>query len=334
MLLTRGLNASVKKYPNRFAVIEEKFQLTYKALYQRIDQLASGLWHMGLRKGNRIGIIMDNDYRFIEIKYASLMIGAIFVPISTRYSLPEMEYILNDFQPNVLFVGQKYIAMISEVRKFAEIEKYILVSDENEPHSEGFVNYNHLLNGQIEREEVEVHEDDIAGIYYTGGTTGKAKGVMLSHRNIFSSILHYLAHNHNSYDDIHLQVGPMFHLGGSVAAFMVITVGAAICFLNKFEPMAVFEKIEKFKVTRIGLVPTMVSMIINHPEVANFDLTSLKSIRYSASPMPFEVLEKAYKVFKNCEFQSNYGMTEAATVLTHLSTKDHLIGFQSDSENI
>lgn len=333
MLLTKGLKSAVKHYPNKCAVEDGDMKLTYKELYERVNRLSSSLWNQGVRKGDRIGILMVNNYRFIEIKYAALLIGAIFSPISTRLALPEMKYILNDLEPSHLFIGQEFVTLLPEIKSITSIQNFVLAADEEQATSVDAINYNDLFKEVPRIKEIELHQDDIAGIYYTGGTTGNAKGVMLSHQNMVSNMYHTLALSTNSCEDVYLHVNPMFHLAGSAPIFSYVTLGAKHCFSTTFDPEMIFEKIEKLKVTRTTFVPSMVNMLINHPTVGDFDLSSLKCVRYGASPMPFEVLQKAYEVLK-CNFAASYGMTEASPVLASLSEEDHLNGFQGDSEQL
>ncbi len=333
MLLTKGLQASVKHYPDKYAVLDEEVRLTYKELYARIKLLAKNLQIQGVKKGDRIGILMNNNYRFIEIKYASLMIGAIFSPISTKMSLSEMEYILNDCAPSHLFIGQDFIHLLPSIKTKTSIQHFVYVSKEKDASVVGTLPYDDLLEEAGEFQEVEIDEDDIAGIYYTGGTTGKAKGVMLSHKNLVANIYHTLMMNRYSSEDIYFHVNPMFHLAGSVPIFIFTTIGAAHCMNATFDPEEIFEKIDKYQVTRVTLVPSMINMLIHHPTVEAYQFTSLKTIRYGASPMPFEILEKARQVF-DCNFSANYGMTEASPVLSSLTEEDHQEGFDTEAEEV
>lgn len=333
MLLTKGLLASVKHYPDKYAVLDEEVRLTYKELYDRIKLLAKSLQLQGVKKGDRVGILMNNNYRFIEIKYASLLIGAIFSPISTKLSLSEMEYILNDCEPSHLFIGQDFIHLLPHIKQTTSIKHFVYVSKEKGSSVVGAVPYDDLLEEAGEFQEVEIFEDDIAGIYYTGGTTGKAKGVMLSHKNLVANIYHTLSINDYSSDDIYFHVNPMFHLAGSVPVFIFTTIGAAHCMNATFDPEQIFEKIDQYQVTRMTLVPSMINMLIHHPKVGAYQFTSLKTIRYGASPMPFEILKKARQVF-DCHFSANYGMTEASPVLSSLTEEDHEKGFGTEDEEV
>ena len=152
----------------------------------------------------------------------------------------------------------------------------------------------------------------MAGILYTGGTTGQAKGVMLSHRNIVCNCFHVIPAFGFQQGMRWLHAGPMFHIADGLSVTGVTMVAGEHIFIPMFEPVAVMEAIQQYKITDVLLVPTMINMLVHHPEVGNYDLSSLTHMAYGASPMPEAVILRALEVLPGCKFTHAYGQTECA----------------------
>jgi acyl-CoA synthetase (AMP-forming)/AMP-acid ligase II len=166
--------------------------------------------------------------------------------------------------------------------------------------------------------------DDLAGIFYTGGTTGEPKGVAISHTNFVTSALGAQAtYPAMSPGGRLLHAAPMFHLADLGAWIMQSVVGGTDVIVPAFEPVAVLKAIEEHKVTSALLVPTMIQMLADHPEAANHDLSSLRTVLYGASPISTAVLDRAMKCFSSSEFMQAYGMTELSPMATLLTPSDH-----------
>jgi long-chain acyl-CoA synthetase len=170
--------------------------------------------------------------------------------------------------------------------------------------------------------ETEVRANDLFGIYYTGGTTGRAKGVMLSHKNIVSNAVHLILTTGMRGDHVALHSAPMFHLADGAVNFAVTMVGGSHVTVKAFEPAAVLSAVEKERVTCALWVPTMINLLVNYPDVSGYDLSSMRLVFYGASPIAPDLLKRAIEVF-NCQFIQLYGMTEAGPILTILLPEEH-----------
>ncbi len=191
--------------------------------------------------------------------------------------------------------------------------------------TEGFADYEELLaNSSSSFTTPEIAEHDLAGLFYTSGTTGLPKGVMLSHRNLWMNLLHSLAAIAPQEGDVYMHAAPMFHLADFPALLSVTQHGNTHVMLKRFEPGAFLELVERERVGRVTLVPTMVNFIINHPDIRTRDLSSLHSISYGASPMPAELLKRAMQLLPGVAFYQGYGQSEASPLLTRLSPQDHV----------
>ena len=167
--------------------------------------------------------------------------------------------------------------------------------------------------------------DDLAGIFYTGGTTGRSKGVMLSHRNILANAMLCAQEFRFTPDTVWLHAGPMFHLADGAATFLVTAAGGSHTFLPRFEPGAFLTAVATHGVTDTLCVPTMINMIVNHPDIANVDLSTLRTIIYGASPMPEAVIRRALAVMPHVGFVQAYGQSEASPCMVLMPREYHVV---------
>jgi long-chain acyl-CoA synthetase len=172
-------------------------------------------------------------------------------------------------------------------------------------------------------EAADPHEDDLAGLFYTSGSTGGPKGVMLTHRNVCANALHAIVAFHHAPDWVWVHAAPMFHLADAAVVYSLVMTGAQQCFLPIFEPEAFLKAVERYRITHSVLVPTMINMVVNHPALERYDTSSLKMLLYGASPMPLDVLRRA-KEKLGCRFAQGYGLSEASPLLTYLPPEDHV----------
>jgi long-chain acyl-CoA synthetase len=192
--------------------------------------------------------------------------------------------------------------------------------------ADGFENYEDVLADSVSGFTTpDIAEHDLAGLFYTSGTTGLPKGVMLSHRNLWTNLLHSQIAIAPKEGESYMHAAPMFHLADFPALMSVTQHGNAHVMLKKFDPAVLLQLIEQERVGRVTLVPTMINFIINHPDIKTRDVSSLKSITYGASPMPAELLKRAMQTLPHVEFSQGYGQSESSPLLTRLSPKDHVI---------
>jgi long-chain acyl-CoA synthetase len=305
--------------PNDVMVYEGEQTFTYTDIYNRALRFAGGLKRLGLEKGARIGVLMFNHYRWYDLYYGLSAAGCILVPLNYRLANPELEYQINDSGCKMMIFDPEFHPVVEAIKANLKSVEHFVHTGSEAPFPNA-VPYDTLLDA--EPYEAEVTEEDLFGIYYTGGTTGLAKGVMLSQKSILANAFQLCTHIHLKSGHIALHAAPMFHLADGASNFAVTLVGGSHVSVKAFEPLAVLKAIEKYKTSCALLVPTMINMLINHPEVGKFDLSSLKLIWYGASPIAPDLLQKAMKIFQ-CDFCQLYGMTEAGPVVTVLMPEDH-----------
>lgn len=326
MLLTTGFRNAVRNRADTLAIVDGDVRFTYQEFGERVTRLAGNLQAMGVQKGDRIGILMLNSFRYLEIYYASFLLGAIAVPLNIRLSGAEISFMLNDAGTKALFFHREFIPVIASIRQdLPKVEHYILAEDAADIDADALL-YEDLLSRRVgvEAELPQLVEDDVAAIMYTGGTTGLPKGVMLSHKNLAVNAYHVALTLGLQPDDVYLHAAPMFHAADCASTFAITIIGGTHAHLRAFEPRLAMETIQRDGVTSTLLVPTMINMLVNHPEIGNYDLSSMRRMLYGASPIPVEVLKKAIKVL-GCQFFQAYGMTEASPCLTILRSEHHVV---------
>lgn len=327
MIITKGLMYNAKHNPNNLAIIDGNKQYSYQEFAERTAKLKESLKTRGIEKGDSVGILMYNNFRYLELFYAITAIGAIAVPLNTKLSLKELEYIMKDSELKMLFLHNEFLQYIPYFQEnISEIKEYILAEDE-ERDSVEVTHYERMINNENVTELTfdNVNEDDVAFLMYTGGTTGKSKGVMLSHRNLMQNYFHGLIAQYLLFNSSLLYSSPLYHLGGCGRVIALTSQGKTHCFLRKFTPKAFLETVQNYKITDASLVPTMINMVLNDKEFEKYDVSSLKTLSYGASSMPVELLKKVMKALPGVKLFQAYGMTETSPILTVLGPQDHVV---------
>jgi acyl-CoA synthetase (AMP-forming)/AMP-acid ligase II len=323
MQLTQGLHRSVQQSPDEIATIFGDRVRTYVEQRDRVAKLAGALHGLGVAEGDRVGILSLNSDRYAELLLAIPWAGAVLNPVNVRWSPVEISYSLDESGTTVLFVDDMFAAMVPKLQELQpSLTTVVFTGDGDRP--EGLADYEALLEAADPSLDACRSGDDLAGLFYTGGTTGFPKGVMLSHTNMVISALGTQA----TFPFVIpggrlLHAAPMFHLADLAAWTAQSMVGGTHIIVPMFDPLAVLGAIQEHRVTNALLVPTMIQMLVDHPAVADHDLSSMRVVLYGASPITAAVLDRAMKAFPQADFIQAYGMTELSPVATLLSPEDH-----------
>jgi long-chain acyl-CoA synthetase len=324
MNIAQGLAHTKKIHGTRQAVACGETHYTWEEFDLRTDALARGLASLGVVRGDRVAVMMLNCHRYLELYFACARMGAVIVPLNIRLAQPEIVFILNDSESKVLVVDQQCASFATGRDTFPAVEGVVYCGDET---PEGMINYDDVaskgshMQGSVDQ---AMEDDDLAGIFYTGGTTGRAKGVMLSHKNVMSNAMNSIIAFGYTNQDKTLHAAPMSNIADVGGAFAFTMSGACHVFIPMFDPTHVLETVQKEQVTVPVLVPTMLNALLNHPDVEKYDLSSLRRLVYGASPMPVEVLKQGLQKWGQI-FAQGYGMTETSPLLTVLEPADHLL---------
>lgn len=338
MIITKGLMYAGRTYAEKTALIDGERQFTYGQLKSRVSKVKQSLQELGVKKGDRVGFLMLNDFRIIELMFGITALGSIVVPLNTRFTAAENAYVLNDAGIQVLYIHKEFLSFVPEFRKNVSELRHIIIAENQDiatDHVEDdILSYETLLENQPDTALTydDVQEDDVAGLFYTGGTTGKSKGVMLTHKNLVINAYHVIVNCKFDHNDIYLHAAPMFHLADQATTFAVTMTGGTHVTLRQFHPAKVLETIEKERITAGVIIPTMLNMILHESNISDYDTSSFRLIIYGASPMSIELIKKSSKLLPHTQLLQIYGMTEAAPVLTVLRPEDHVLDGTAEDE--
>ncbi|WP_077213219.1 long-chain-fatty-acid--CoA ligase [Bacillus dakarensis] len=316
------IRRAVQRFSDELAVVSGEVRLTFAQFDDRLNRLQNALLSLGVKKGDRVGVLLHNSLQGMECNFAFAKAGFVLVPLNARLSGNEHAYMLNHSEANTVIFGEEFTDIIKDIKPQLPIVKnYIRVGGG----TEDFRDYEFLLNSQSNIDPmIQINEEDLSSIRYTSGTTGLPKGVMVTEKNhVASAINQILDSTRPEKDDVVIHVGPITHASGALMLphFMK---GAVNVILPEFDPKLLLETIQTEKGTTLMMVPTMILFLINYPKLHEYDLSSLKTILYGAAPMPVEHLKQAQKKLGNI-FAQGYGLTEAGAQCVLLSKEDHKI---------
>ncbi len=323
MYLTQGLHRSVQQTPEAPSTVFGQRTRTFVETADRVARFAGALRALGVGSGDRVAILGMNSDRYSEALLAIAWADAVFVPANIRWAAAEISYSLVECDAKVLIVDDAFQGMVPALREAHSGLATVIYFGEGEP-PDGMLGFEDLVAQTDPVDDARRGGDQLAGIYYTGGTTGNPKGVMLSHANLLTSALGSAATGHFCEPGGRLlHAAPMFHLADGAAWAAQTALGGTHVMVPAFDPVAVLSAFSEHQITTTLLVPTMIGMLVNHPDAGSYDLSSLRHMIYGASPISEPVLEKAMKLFPNAGFVQAYGMTELSPVATLLLPEDH-----------
>lgn len=319
--LTQPLQRAIQQKRDVIATTFKDRKHSFSELGLRVAKLAGALQHLGLQESDRVGMLALNSDCYLEYYLGVFWAGLAVNPCNIRWSAAEVAYSLDDCTTSVLIVDDTFKAMGAELMgKCQSLKTIIYLGEAATP--DGMLSYEELIAAAAAIDDCSKGGDALAGIFYTGGTTGFPKGVMLTHSNVFASAL-AVAADVIVDDAIYLHAAPMFHAADFGLSMAQCIRGGSHVFIPSFSPAAVLAAIESERVTHTLLVPTMVQMVADFPDLKKYDAGSLRTIVYGASPMTEKVLDRAMKAFPAAGFIQAYGMTELSPVASILPAYYH-----------
>jgi acyl-CoA synthetase (AMP-forming)/AMP-acid ligase II len=308
---------NAKKFPSTVALKDATRSFTYPQMNHRINKLANSLISLGLQKGDKIAVLLENCIEICELFMATAKTGIIIVPINFRLVSREVEYIVNNSDAKAMVVHDQFAGSVEPIRsnlKNIAAQNYVMVG---KPQA-GYRPYEEFIGASADTEpQIEVVPRDTWILIYTSGTTGKPKGVIRSHE---SHIAYYL---HNALDfgfnehDVCLNVMPLCHINSIFYTFNFLYLGGSAYIhpaLN-FKPEEILEIIERHKISFISLIPTHYNLILNAPAKAKKkDVSSIRKLLCSSAPGRKSMKQAVMKFFPGVQLYEAYGSTEAGMV--------------------
>jgi fatty-acyl-CoA synthase len=290
---------------------------TYRDFADRIDRLAAELVAGGMRRGDRVGYAGLNHPDFLVTLFAAARIGAAFVPLNWRLTADELGYILGNAQVHTLIADAERAAVIDPVRAEAGLQRAISLTP-----VPGWEVADDLLAERAPlADPVFAEPDEVAVIMYTSGTTGRPKGAMLTHANLFWNNINALLVFDTSQHDVSLVCAPLFHIGGlNVTTLLTLQKGGRIVLMPTFDPAEALKLIAEHRVTTMFGVPAMFLFMSQRPEFAESDLSSVRNFICGGAPVPEALIHRYGE--RGIPFAQGYGLTETAPLALVLRTDE------------
>jgi acyl-CoA synthetase (AMP-forming)/AMP-acid ligase II len=305
MIYVHSLGRAVRYFPERTALAANGTRSTFRELHDRVGRVAAALTKHGFTAGDRLALLLPNEPDYIELVYACARLGVIVAPLNTRLSVREIDDILTDAQPHGLIRHSSLPVPTLQV-------PWQLVLDQNPL--------------DVQRDPVipdPIYDPNaILALIYTSGTTGQPKGVEMRHANILENVYHTNFWLPLEEGAVHLHAAPIFHIADFPSMFHAPAFGACQVTIPKFNPENFCEIVQCEHVTHTVLVPTMINMLTQFPELRKYNLTSLRHLGYGGSPMAPELVHHTRQVLPNVKLVQVYGLSEAG-FLTGLLDQEH-----------
>ncbi len=326
MISMQGLiERAARLNPNGMATRCCGREQNWRSLAQRVARLAGALRAAGVADGERVAILSLNSDRYYESVFATCWAGGCVVPLNTRWVLAENAYALNDSEPRVLLFDQHFTEQAQHLNAQCEsLRSAIFMGNTDCPAWAS--PYEQELGARMPLSPSPRGGEQMAGIFYTGGTTGFPKGVMQSHHALWASAIGGAQHFAMQPESVYLHAAPMFHIADFAGSMGATLQGASHVILPAFTADAALAALASEGITHSLMVPSMIKMLLAHPEAGTTDVSSLQRIIYGASPMPPATLERAMTLWPKVGMVQAYGQTELAPIATLLSVEDHLVG--------
>ncbi|AQH04975.1 fatty-acid--CoA ligase (plasmid) [Burkholderia sp. KK1] len=322
MYLTNCLHRALQQTPDQLVTSFRGRTRTYRAFCDRVARLSHALQALGMQPDSRVGMLALNSDRYFEYMMAVWWGGGVLNPVNIRWSVPEIVYSLDDCNTRILIVDEHYAHLAASIRESAACPPKLIYAGDGEAPA-GMLSFESLIASHVPVEDMRRGYEDLAAIMYTGGTTGSPKGVMLSHRNLWTGCVNRLVDAPPIPNGKTLHSAPFFHIASMTRALLQFIRGDMNVIIPMFQPAEVLETIERERITDIALVPIMIQATISHPDFQRRDLSSLQRVAYGASPMTAAVLEKTIAMLPNVEFNHSYGLTEGMIVSSNPADNHH-----------
>ena len=320
--LTQSLHRLRQGSPEVLASVDGDRRRNWREVVDDVARFAGAVRASGVREGDRVALLARNGGHYLDYLFGTFWAGAVINPVNTRWAPPEIAASLGDCDTRVLIVDRHFALMVDSIRRAAPgLETIVQIGDGDR--DDGVQDWADWLARGTVIDDARCGGQALAAILYTGGTTGRSKGVMLSHANLLASATGYLSFPGARPGRSYLHVAPLFHIGAQSAVYTSTLAGTAHVFLPQFEPAAALAAIEREQVTDVFLVPTMLRAMLADPQFDSARTASLERVVYGASPIDDALLDRAMDALPETGLVQAYGMTELSPIATMLGPEDH-----------
>ena len=340
LTMSSALDRCRRYYANNPAVVDAEGQWTWTEHLDRVARLAGALQALGVKRGDAFATLSRNTFRNFELLHAGYWMGAVPAPVNIRLAAPEIAYILDNAGADVVAVDAPFLGLLDHEALAPWRDRAIRVAGPGEAAAGADHtgsewakhDYEALIAGADPAALHDAGEEDTAILFYTGGTTGRSKGVPLSHRNAVSNGMQ-VGHTVGVYsEDVYLHVAPMFHSADLLGTGFTL-MGSGHAFLPAFTPANLLGAIQDRGVTWTMLAPTMIIMTLQQEDLTQYDLSSLRAFLYGSAPMAAEWVERTLKAFDGVGLIQGYGLTETSPILTLMSHREHVQAIETGNRD-
>lgn len=338
MNLSEMLSRNARLYPDEIALVELmpsrnfRQEITWKKFDERANRVSNALTMIGVKKGDKVIHLMRNSINWLEAYFGIIRTGAWVVPLSFRFTTKDIKFCADIAEGNVMIIADEFVERIEPIRsELTTIKKYIYVGDKKPSYMD---DYEDLISRSSSQPlNVALKPEDECGLYFTSGTTGSPKPILLTHLNMETAAIVENAHHYQKHDDNFIIIPPFYHCGAKMHWFGNLLVGAKGVILNEISPQVIFETVHKERGTIVWLLVPWVQDILGAIERGelkreNYDLSTWRLMHIGAQPVPPQLVKHWKQYFPDMQYDTNYGLSEATGPgCVHLGIgNDHKVG--------
>lgn len=327
MIAAELIKRGAKYFAHETAVIFKGEKLTFEEVHKNSNRLAHALFELGLEKGDRISFLLSNSIHSVEIDFAMLKSGLVRVPLNTRLSEEEQFHMITETDSKAILFTEEFVDRVARLRERLSNVALFCQIDGNVKYDWIIPIYEKMKTVTDGDPNVPLSEEDYATLQYTSGTTGKLKAAIHTQGSWAAMATNILSTLTIEKSDIMMHAAPLTHASGILVLPHWIR-GAANAILPNFHPQEFLQAVVNIKPTTLNLVPTMIVMLLSHPDVKKYSFDSVRSLIYGASPMPREALKRGLELW-GPKFKQYFGQTEVPLILTLLPVEDHILALEN-----
>lgn len=345
LILRHIVNYSILRFPTQEIVYRDKLRLTYSQFYDRLKKIGGMLESLGVERGDSVGVLDWNTYWNMELGFGVPCYGAIYHPVNARLSIEQMAYVINESEDKILFFNEEFAPIVKELQeKVKNVKKYVIIEGKQgtDYQIKDLLYYEDLMKSAAPLELDELPEETVGWIYHTSGTTGPPKGAYFTHKmaflHILSQFITFTCNYKMNNEDVVLHVVPMYHLFAWSYPYVSLLFGQKQVLPGRLRPEVFWQLVDKEKVTWTAMVPTVLRMLIDYPEINKYDISLLRLIGVGGGLLPRGLYDEAKKKLrelgaKSLEIYAQSGMTEIFTYGTSTVIKKHMESLSEEEKS-